>query len=219
MYNNITLQEWQTLDKPINYKLIVQPSSINGLDDIPTYLIGYCYHMVNYIKKDKQRLPLIGKHEQMVLCAIVSTTDIIRRGKNNINRNIILKNINKNNIKNTLVNYKKYYKVLPNYKFVISPEGNGIDCHRHYEALMAGCIPILEHNIYMKETYKNLPILYTTYYSEITYQYLEKKYNEMLHQKYNFNKLFMDYYNDEQQTQIKKNGNFWCQKLTQFNWY
>lgn len=219
MYNNITLQEWQQLEKPINNKLIVQASSTNGLDNLCPYPIGYCFHIVNYIKKDKKTLPLIGSHEQIVLCSIISTTDNRRRGNNIINRNIILKNLKKNNIKNTLVNYKKYYEELPNYKFIISPEGNGIDCHRHYEALMAGCIPILEHNIYMKEKYKELPILYTTDYSEITPEYLEKKYNEMIHQKYNFNKLFIDYYNKKQQLQIINSGNYWCQKLTELNWY
>lgn len=37
-----------------------------------------------------------------------------------------------------------YFNSLSTYKFVISPEG--IDCHRHYEALLARCVPIIEHN-------------------------------------------------------------------------
>jgi hypothetical protein len=218
MYDNITLQKWQQLDKPIN-RFIVQPSAIDGSDSICPYPIGYCYNIVNYVKKNKNTLPLIGNHEKNVLCAIVFTTDIRRRGNNTVNRYNILKNLEKNNIKNELLNYKKYYEGLPNYKFIISPEGNGIDCHRHYEALMAGCIPILEHNTHIKEKYKDLPILYTTDYSEITHEYLECKYNEMLHQTYNFNKLFIDYYTKQQQEQIKFNGNFWCYKLTRLNWY
>jgi hypothetical protein len=218
MYDNITLQKWQQLDKPIN-RFIVQPSAIDGSDSICPYPIGYCYNIVNYVKKNKNTLPLIGNHEKNVLCAIVFTTDIRRRGNNTVNRYNILKNLEKNNIKNELLNYKKYYEGLPNYKFIISPEGNGIDCHRHYEALMAGCIPILEHNTHIKEKYKDLPILYTTDYSEITHEYLECKYNEMFHQTYNFNKLFIDYYTKQQQAQIKFNGNFWCYKLTRLNWY
>ena len=45
--------------------------------------------------------------------------------------------------------------MLSKYKFIISPEGNGIDCHRHYEAILCGCIPIIEYN---KDIEKNMKV-------------------------------------------------------------
>ena len=68
-----------------------------------------------------------------------------------------------------------YFKNLNDYKFVISPEGNGLDCHRHYEALLLVVFLLL--NIMIKyKKYSNLPILYTKDYSEINEKYLLQKY-------------------------------------------
>jgi hypothetical protein len=108
---------------------------------------------------------------------------------------------------------------LPKYKFIISPEGNGIDCHRHYEALMAGCIPIIEDNELIREKYKGCPILYTKDYSEITKEYLESKYEEMKNKYYDFSRLFLNYYDDKTQIEIKNNGNYWGNRLTGKTWY
>jgi len=102
---------------------------------------------------------------------------------------------------------------------VISPEGNGIDCHRHYEALIAGCIPIIEDNSQIREKYKGCPILYTHDYSEITETYLIQKYTEMLDQTYDFAPLFLSTYTPEEQEEIKKCGNYWTQVTTNRDFY
>ena len=117
------------------------------------------------------------------------------------------------------MNTNLYFETLPNYKFVISPEGNGIDCHRHYEALMAGCIPIIEENELIKEKYKGCPILYTKDYSEITKEYLEEKYKIMIDTEYDFSCLLLSSYSEDIQKQIKENGNYWANRLTGKKWY
>jgi hypothetical protein len=108
---------------------------------------------------------------------------------------------------------------LPNYKFVISPEGNGIDCHRHYEALLAGCIPIIERNPLVEEKYKGCPVLYTDDYSEITEDYLLKVYEEMKSQTYDFSRLFLSFYTEEQQALIKQCGTYWIRRCTHRDFY
>ena len=110
---------------------------------------------------------------------------------------------------------------MPSYKFVISPEGNGIDCHRHYEAIMAGCIPIMEKNILVENKYKNLPILYTTDYTEITDEYLNNVYVSMLDKQYDFSSLFIKNYDNTTQNYIKYCGNSWINHLclSKKNWY
>lgn len=50
--------------------------------------------------------------------------------------------------------YSTYLQDLNNYKFIISPEGNGIDCHRTWEALYLKVIPIVDRNI-VTEFYSN----------------------------------------------------------------
>jgi len=162
----------------------------------------------------------IGPHDKLVLCAINPGTDS-RRRPTGINRWQILNTLQKNNIHNTQLQGESYFSSLPSYKFVISPEGNGIDCHRHYEALLAGCIPIMEYNDKILEKYKGLPILYTKDYSEITSDYLEQKYKEMSENTYDFSRLFLSYYSNEQQEEIRKCGNFWIEKMCGPNieWY
>jgi hypothetical protein len=39
--------------------------------------------------------------------------------------------------------YENYLINLKKHKFVVSPPGNGIDCHRNWEAIYLGCIPIV----------------------------------------------------------------------------
>jgi hypothetical protein len=202
------LEEWQILKKDTK-TLIVQASSICGGDLWMPFPIGMSWQYVKYFNNtDKWQ---IGKHEHLVLLAISSSTDS-RRRPSGINRKSILDTLEKKGITNIQLRDEAYFSSLLNYKFVISPEGNGIDCHRHYEALLAGCIPIMEYNDKIQEKYKGLPILYTKDYSEITLDYLEQKYKEMKGIKYDFSRLFLSYYSIEQQEEIKKCGNYWIKK-------
>ncbi len=59
---------------------------------------------------------------------------------------------------------ESYFNSLPHFKFVISPEGNGIDTHRTYEALIFGCIPIVEYDINIQKKYEGCPIIFTKDY-------------------------------------------------------
>ncbi len=55
------------------------------------------------------------------------------------------------------------------YAFVISPPGNGLDCHRTWEALALGCIPIVMRSGSLLDLlYESLPILLVDDYSVIT---------------------------------------------------
>jgi len=212
----MTLREWQNTYKNID-TLIVQASVMNGSDSWQKYPIGLGYKYVLCDISD-QKIQ-IGTHHKTVFCAITASTDNSRRQNNKINRKTILNNLDKNSIKNILLNEKEYFNSLPDYKFVISPEGNGIDCHRHYESLLAGSIPIIEHNSLIEDKYKGCPILYTTDYSEINENYLITKYNEMLDKTYDFSRLFLSYYSSEQIEEIKECGNFWTLHLAGKQWY
>jgi len=212
-----SLINWQSTlkDTPT---LIVQASSTCGGDLWMPFPIGMSWQYVKFFNNSPTWQ--IGPHDKLVLCAINPGTDS-RRRPTGINRWQILNTLQKNNIHNTQLQGESYFSSLPSYKFVISPEGNGIDCHRHYEALLAGCIPIMEYNDKILEKYKGLPILYTKDYSEITSDYLEQKYKEMSENTYDFSRLFLSYYSNEQQEEIRKCGNFWIEKMCGPNieWY
>jgi len=59
------------------------------------------------------------------------------------------------------------WKNMINYKFVISPHGNGLDCHRTWEAIFLGCIPIVRTSP-LDSLFKGLPILIVQNWSDIT---------------------------------------------------
>ncbi len=209
---NCSLEQWQK-QRMCESSFIMQASTTNGLDGQTPCSIGAWYHFSNNINTYYNKFA----HNQLVLCAFSEFTDATRRG--NKGRQQYIQNLKKNGIINTQLDIGTYYKTLGNYKFVVSPEGNGIDCHRHYEALIYGCIPIVEDNPLIREKYGNVPILWTKDYSEITPEYLEQKYAEMLQQTWDFSALFIETWSPAEQTRIKIRGNYWMQKLTGKQWY
>jgi hypothetical protein len=206
-----TLQQWQKCYKNKN-NIIINASATDGSDSPQEFPIGMCFRYINYQGIDTQ----IGNHDKLIFCGIREYTDQNRRKE--LNRTTILKTLQSNGITNTILTSEDYFKTLPSYKFVVSPEGNGIDCHRHYEALMAGCIPIVEDNPHIRKLYGNCPILYTKDYSEITSEYLTQKYSEMIDKTYDFSKLFLSSYPVAVQYEIKRNSAHWTKIITKKSW-
>jgi hypothetical protein len=87
----------------------------------------------------------------------------------------------------------RYYTEVMQHKFIVSPEGFGIDCYRHWESLYLGAIPIVQRSEHM-ETFSDLPILYTDDYSEITEAYLRDVYEDFCSRTFDFSKLYAPYY-------------------------
>ena len=87
----------------------------------------------------------------------------------------------------------EYLYELTQCKFILSPRGWGLDCYRTWEALLSGCIPIVKSSI-LNILYTDLPILIINDRQEITEEFLIQKYKEMSTKKYNFKKLYADYW-------------------------
>lgn len=67
----------------------------------------------------------------------------------------------------------EYWKKLRKFKFVLSPLGNGMDCHRTWEALILGVVPIVRKST-ISEVFDGLPVIQIEDYSEISTEILEK---------------------------------------------
>jgi hypothetical protein len=84
-----------------------------------------------------------------------------------------------------------------NYAFVVSPFGNGYDCHRTWEALILGCIPIVKKSG-IDNLYDDLPVLIVQDWSYITEQLLRKTIEDFKkkHEKgeFNYDKLTLNYW-------------------------
>lgn len=90
--------------------------------------------------------------------------------------------------------YKDYLTKLKSYKYVISPPGNSIDCHRIWEAIYVGVIPIVEKHLAMEYFY-DLPVLFIDSFKTFTEDLLKEKYN-ITTQK-NKNKSIFNYYKEK----------------------
>ena len=80
-----------------------------------------------------------------------------------------------------------------NCAFVLSPYGNGYDCHRTWEALCLGAIPIMKAPNF-KELFEDLPVLNVNEWSDITEELLKRTLNEFKERKFNYKKLTRSYW-------------------------
>jgi hypothetical protein len=205
-----SLREWQQIIKQPD-DLIIAASNTNGEDTWTEHSIGMSAEIIYFLNRpDKFQ---IGNHLKTVTCSFSPNTDSYRRPYSP-NREAFLKTLSLNGIYNRNCPPREYFYSLPSYKFIVSPEGNGIDCHRHYEALIAGTIPIIEENLLIQEKYKNMPVLFTKDYTEINAEYLENKYNQMIDVEYDFSQLFKSSWSESVQQLIKKNSDYWIYKNT-----
>lgn len=89
-----------------------------------------------------------------------------------------------------------FYFDLASHKFVISPRGNGLDCHRTWEALYLRTIPIVLKSEGMCY-FEDLPIYFVDDWSEITEQSLTKFYQKMLNSEYNLGKMKISWWKNK----------------------
>jgi hypothetical protein len=79
------------------------------------------------------------------------------------------------------------------YAFVISPHGNGLDCHRTWEALIIGCIPIVKTSP-IDSVFDDLPVLIVNDWSDVTYEKLEETLRIFSNKRFNYDKLYLSYW-------------------------
>lgn len=70
------------------------------------------------------------------------------------------------------VNFETYLDRMWRCKFVLCPRGNAIDCHRNWETVYMGRVPVMKRNPFLEELYAPYPVLWVDDYSEVTEQLL-----------------------------------------------
>jgi hypothetical protein len=87
----------------------------------------------------------------------------------------------------------EYLEEMKRYRYVVNPPGNGLDCHRTWEALMLGCVPIMKYSM-LDPMFENLPVILINDWSEVTEEFLDQKSKEMAGKKYKMEKIYADYW-------------------------
>jgi hypothetical protein len=83
------------------------------------------------------------------------------------------------------------WKKMIEYKYVISPLGNGLDCHRTWEAIILGCIPIVKKSG-LDPMYEGLPVLIINDWSDVTQDLLDNYKPDYS----NIKKIYLQYWID-----------------------
>jgi hypothetical protein len=78
----------------------------------------------------------------------------------------------------TNLEFGDYLRELKKYKYCISPEGNGIDCYRTWEALYMKTIPICKRSILVEEFAKTFPIYIIDDWYDLNCEVLESEYSK-----------------------------------------
>jgi hypothetical protein len=71
---------------------------------------------------------------------------------------------------------EEFYNKLKRSKYVVSPEGTGIDCHRIYESIYFNAVPLLKTSK-LDMFYQKLPVVLFEKWEDITEEYLVKNYD------------------------------------------
>jgi len=92
------------------------------------------------------------------------------------------------------ISREETWKNMVKYKWIISPHGNGLDCHRTYEAIALGCIPVVKSST-LDIMYKDMPIIILNDWNEISLELLKSKTEEAL--KKSKETITLDYWKDK----------------------
>ena len=177
IYNNKNLIKWYGQNMIPNYEINKMIGIPIGLEN--SQWKGYDH---NICKKYKNSIK-----ENLLYFNFSLNTNTERASiENSLYKNGFTKNESKD--------WENYIKELSKYKFAVSPEGNGIDCHRVWECIYVGCIPIIKKNSIMFEFFKDLPILWVQDFKCITNEFLIQEYNLFKDKNFNIEKITMKYW-------------------------
>jgi hypothetical protein len=96
-----------------------------------------------------------------------------------------------------MINRKQTWLNQTRFAFVLSPAGGGIDCHRTWEALILGCIPIVKRfQVPNDKLYEDLPVLVIDKWSDINEDLLRETVDTFKTKSFKYEKLNLKYWID-----------------------
>jgi hypothetical protein len=203
------------INNPFLSKWFAQNTQMYMCDKIVQMPIGLDYHTIssnpshNWLNKDNKEGHLPRYQEQILLqirqnmvpfqerinkiyINFSLNSDRFKQRENalkQIPKELLIKNLN-------FVKRTQNWKNMTEYTFILSPFGIGHDCHRTWEALCLGCIPILKAPNF-KKMFKNLPVLIVNEWTDITQELLDKTIQEFQSQEFNYEKLTLQYWTSQ----------------------
>lgn len=217
MYKNQFFNLIKNLDN--KFIIVTHNSDINidSVDNLPKNVIKWYSQNVNVKDHRLNSIP-IGLENSKWFKHINKQNKILnklKQDKKNYNLVYMNHNINTNVKERSLVynllkdknfvttqmrsngqDFDNYIDNIYNHKFIVCPQGNGIDTHRTWETLYLGSIPIEKRNI-NNSFYDDLPICFVDDWEQITDEFLNREYNRISNTNWDLRKLDMFYWENK----------------------
>jgi hypothetical protein len=170
--------DYHTISNNPNFRWVIK-----GEGTTPLCQEGILFNLRNKMK------PFYQRNYKIYVNFIKHGNSILNQRVDSINKipNELME-INLDSLKRT-----ETWKNITKYAFVLSPFGLGMDCHRTWEALCLGAIPIVCAENFEK-MFEDLPILNVKKWSDITNELLINTINEFKYKNFDYNKLSLNYW-------------------------
>lgn len=95
------------------------------------------------------------------------------------------------------LSFEDYLSNLYNHKFMVCPEGNGIDVHQPWESMYINTIPIQKKNI-NNSNWRDLPVCWLDDWSQLEDEdFLNSEYIRISNSKYDLSKIYFSYWENK----------------------
>jgi len=91
----------------------------------------------------------------------------------------------------------QYFDNMASHAYILSPDGNGMDCVRTWEALYMGAIPIVKTHVFSDYFAKHLPIIVVRSWDQITLNMLNDNMRAFDRRTFNYDMLKASYWRTE----------------------
>ena len=206
-------ETYKLLNSPLLLKWFVQNTRIQENEKIIQLPIGLDYHTISNNPNCSWKIPgenHLPRFQEHTLVSLIEKSvpfderklQIYVNFSTNSDRFGQRKNA-LNSIPNNLLAIEPnatprtfYWSQIIKYAFVLSPFGIGMDCHRTWEALCLGSIPIICAPHFTK-LFEDLPVLIVNDWSEITEELLEDTIDNFKDKTFNYEKLTLEYWRNK----------------------
>ena len=198
--HDISLTEWKILENPnikkwfcenknIQHpKLVSLPIGITNKDEPNSFvhsIIGNTNRIIEISKTNKTIRNLV--YMNFSICNFPEEREkIYHLYKNKSWVTVGTTNISENG-------HQLFLEDIYSHKFCFAPRGAGIDTHRLWESLYLRTIPIVKKCIAMEDFF-DLPILFVDNWENLTEDFLNEKYNEIMQKDFPLEKIKIDFW-------------------------
>lgn len=95
------------------------------------------------------------------------------------------------------MDYRSYLDDLASSAYCISPPGNGLECHRTWEALYLGCVPIVKRSASSERLYSGLPVMQVDDFAEVNEEMLRDSLPRFPQAAFRHPALYLEHYRQQ----------------------